>query len=803
MGYTIYWEFLDWHGQWQTTWRQFIDDAKLIIEAADILVCGPEPDEFPRHYYGRIISEDIDFWPPVCEVEDGIWLNGLAEDGHEPFVLRRSHRNYSCKTALKPYETVVGCILLRAYQLQPDLTIVCCDGNWDENWVAMRELYSILWPHEEIKQPSSLHRAEERPSGLYYSKSWLKRADTKATTSISHDLGAPIAPTAQDTTKSSFDLLPERAQNVASWLIRCTNDPEHESCRSSPFSWSTLPGVHFRLIDVERRCIVRVPSAAPDFAVLSYVWGGVKQVVLSSNTEKVLLRRGGLDRTGQRLPNTIDDAIAFCKSIGLRYLWVDALCIKQDSGKDLKLQMRRMRAVYAGARVTIAVATGTDADTRIVSDTNKQIDSERLSVLELANILRSSAWYTRAWTYQELVLSHRVIFCTSAGIFPVCQRTAIDVEGQPLPFSHRLLIPDLLLGTPRSLSDPLKNHQLHCYLRTVEEFSRRKLSFPSDALNAFQGIIQNHRTTLDEFDNAFYYGLPTSAFDQTFCFRTKYHDPMTRRNDFPSWSWLGWSQPVKFDVNLIDRIRTWNMIHPPILESSHMSWPNSIEWDTAGFKDLWRPIMSNPYCRHVSEYGEWGFPSAIDSFKNEPALSAAVSVADLRIASNPTRVRGSQACYNVLPVRCSQTPPDPPPKMITLGELFYRPLPKPYMPSAEEKQMPLIPADRQTKSSDADYHAEDFHTTHDDCEADNPLGQIWLNKEWRDSKPKDCIMGFVALCGEKRKKTGWLITRLMLTQRLKKVDAVWARERIQTMDCEISKNAWMSAGAEVLDQKFI
>lgn len=804
MGYTVYWEFLDWHGEWKRTWPQLITDAKLIIEAADVLACGPTPEEFPRHFWSVSIHEDIDFYPPICEVEDGIWLNGLAEDGHEPFVLRRSHRNHSCKTLFKPYNTIVGCILLRACQLQPDLTSVCCDGNWEESWTDIRELYSELWPDQEIIRPPDLEGMDEKPSDPRHPRSWLNKT-SKYDIITTRDTVTIDSPR-QDGQRSSsapLELELKQAANISTWLTHCGTDHQHKSCQPPLFRWSALPGVHFRLVDVKRRCIVQAPLT-PAFAALSYVWGGIKQPMLTSATEIVLTREGGLDQTSVRLPDTINDAVALCKSIGLEYLWVDALCIKQDSTRDLKLQMRRMRAIYAGAMVTIVNATGDDAEARLVSCSKETPNPRLLSVQELADVLSKSAWSSRGWTYQELVLSHRVVFCTSAGVYLVCQRNARNIDGQSLRFSHGFLNPSLLMCKPPSMSVSTQNHQLHSFLRAVERYSQRTLSYQKDALNAFQGIIQGYGSIMDQNENAFYYGLPTCAFDQVFCFRTSSHNPPTRRRDFPSWSWLGWSEPVRFDHELIDKVRTWNMIHPPILKDSIRSWPNSIHWETAGLKNLWRPIEHNPFRRNGNEYGEWGFPSAIDSFLNEPALRVAVSIADLRISAEATRMNGDQGHYNIYPVKCTQTPPpEASPKMVSVRELRHRAIPKAYIPTEEEKRAPLIPAERQTMIADAAHHAEDFHDSHQRCEAHMPLGGIWLDQAWRDLRGKNCIMGFVALCGKKKKKAGWVITRLMLTERVAKKDLVWARERVHTLECEIGKETWMRAGAVVLDLRLV
>lgn len=59
----------------------------------------------------------------------------------------------------------------------------------------------------------------------------------------------------------------------------------------------------------------------------------------------------------QLLPRTICDAVVATHGIGLRYLWVDAMCIVQDDGDDMAEQIGQMHAVYRSAYVTISAAT--------------------------------------------------------------------------------------------------------------------------------------------------------------------------------------------------------------------------------------------------------------------------------------------------------------------------------------------------------------------------------------------------------------------------------------------------------------
>lgn len=59
------------------------------------------------------------------------------------------------------------------------------------------------------------------------------------------------------------------------------------------------------------------------------------------------------------LPRTIQDTIKVTRSLGLQFLWVDALCIIQDDKDDRQTELSKMAQVFARALVTISAASAT------------------------------------------------------------------------------------------------------------------------------------------------------------------------------------------------------------------------------------------------------------------------------------------------------------------------------------------------------------------------------------------------------------------------------------------------------------
>jgi hypothetical protein len=92
------------------------------------------------------------------------------------------------------------------------------------------------------------------------------------------------------------------------------------------------------------------------YIALSYCWG--KEPTLATTQENLYLMQSGISMNS--LPNTICDAVVITRKLGVRYLWVDALCILQGTDEtargDWEIESPKMADIYSGAFLTIAAA---------------------------------------------------------------------------------------------------------------------------------------------------------------------------------------------------------------------------------------------------------------------------------------------------------------------------------------------------------------------------------------------------------------------------------------------------------------
>jgi hypothetical protein len=83
------------------------------------------------------------------------------------------------------------------------------------------------------------------------------------------------------------------------------------------------------------------------YAALSHCWGEVAKWTTTTSHPKL--------PEYEELPANFQDAITVTRELGLRYLWIDALCILEDSAKDWRRECADMFNIYRNAEVTISV----------------------------------------------------------------------------------------------------------------------------------------------------------------------------------------------------------------------------------------------------------------------------------------------------------------------------------------------------------------------------------------------------------------------------------------------------------------
>ncbi|RYP27194.1 hypothetical protein DL767_007787 [Monosporascus sp. MG133] len=273
------------------------------------------------------------------------------------------------------------------------------------------------------------------------------------------------------------------------WLKTCNDF--HKTCHAQDHTFQPV-----RLIVVRGRpSISKRDDAKKDvqYVALSYVWGAGQSYVLTQSTldEKC----NGLDEA--RLPRTIAEAIDITRHLGYDYLWVDALCIIQDSLADKEAQLPMMGDIYRNSALTIVAATSaaaTQGFLRVPDEPDYDISpftvpfSQATASLRLGFRSDYKPWKDpindRAWTLQERVLSARSLVFSYDGIKWICREQQINPSAPvdaPSPF------PRLLNGGLPAA--PHQEDYRKIWLTLREEYNRRKLTNASDKFHAISAIV--------------------------------------------------------------------------------------------------------------------------------------------------------------------------------------------------------------------------------------------------------------------------------------------------------------------------
>jgi len=290
------------------------------------------------------------------------------------------------------------------------------------------------------------------------------------------------------------------------------------------------------------------------YLTLSHRWGN--SVMTTTTTGNITSRRAGIPLGD--MPKTFRDAVLITRRIGVRYLWIDSLCIIQDSPADWEAEAIKMGSIYRNSIVTIAALGSTDSMSGCFTERKNffgQPCKLGLKVPEGVFGSRSGGVYvrlkqgigdnamfaeraeergpldSRGWVLQERVLSTRILNYTSQElrwecISQECSESipegleesttpevdsddhsgfdatnlirAIAMKRRNTDFIHTI---KRVIGGLTNLSDNDELETFHfSWLLLVELYSRRQLTMETDKLVAIAGMaIEIKKLTGDDF----------------------------------------------------------------------------------------------------------------------------------------------------------------------------------------------------------------------------------------------------------------------------------------------------------------
>ncbi|KAF2133641.1 HET-domain-containing protein [Dothidotthia symphoricarpi CBS 119687] len=325
-------------------------------------------------------------------------------------------------------------------------------------------------------------------------------------------------------------------------LLTLVNDclQIHEVCRSSRYTYPSLPT---RIIDVGDEVdslpyLLSPENESGRYAALTHCWGG--PISCTTTVGTLQQRQKGIPLGD--MPKTFREAVIMTRRLGIRYLWIDALCIIQDSADDWTREARQMAAIYAGSAITISPLNSNSSAAGIF---NFQPTPE----IQLDNL--ESPLNSRAWCLQERLFATAMLHVGREQMFFECLHYNVGEDGSRSHWATQL--PADRYGPPSLIA--------HWY-GLVYEFQRRNITMGSDKLPAISALAARFQER-----SGFHYvaGLFEEQILQGLCWGP-YHPRLvnyttenpyrsdskpailTRPTDrrIPSWSWASVNGTVLF-----------------------------------------------------------------------------------------------------------------------------------------------------------------------------------------------------------------------------------------------------------------
>ncbi|KAE8316065.1 heterokaryon incompatibility protein-domain-containing protein [Aspergillus transmontanensis] len=362
------------------------------------------------------------------------------------------------------------------------------------------------------------------------------------------------------------------AHKAGQWLGQCTDFHQAWSKREKP----VLPKRVVRLASYNVSPVLYETSNGEraDYVALSYCWGGENHLLTTQNT--IRSHKAGIPWS--KIPQTLKDAMHLTLELGVEFIWIDALCIIQDDLVDWKEEAFKFGSVYRDALITISATASPNTTSGIFCGQRSQRHKLRTHVASMKNIdiyMRQACSTThvglfehlnifgngyqeeealpilgRGWTFQERILSRRLLHCSGEEIAWECVSGDIHCECTSMVPYTRPNVPREMHGHLRSIPDTKKaiegrlrdgvseawdgaNSPLREWQELTMAYSSCQFTYSRDRLVALEGIAQQFQ----QFRlGSYFFGMwgENLHFQLDWMIMTL---DESRRLDVPTWSW--------------------------------------------------------------------------------------------------------------------------------------------------------------------------------------------------------------------------------------------------------------------------
>ena len=357
------------------------------------------------------------------------------------------------------------------------------------------------------------------------------------------------------------------------WLETCRKSHVGQ-CDNLKFS-SENPKLLIRILS--DRSIQLCERQKVEYVALSYCWGNPEkgspdwEETKRGETTSANLKERHQPFPMTELPATVRDALYIIYAIGIRYAWIDTLCINQDTKEGMEM----MHKIYSNALFTLCSCATTKATANLLNQREAwtqrtepcRLGGQWLTTYDMSlNELRlRSPLAGRAWTLQEERLSPRMLYISSSRMYwscaggsememkPTYEQKALKLHRPMYAASDRNLdMPEgqeFLMACKDGTDKPGGLHKF--WADIVKSYALRSMSDLRDRLTALSGLAAKYLSadTTDEY----LVGLWANNLAEGLAWKVQGaidHRKINRTaSEWPSWSWA--KLPVQSAIETI------------------------------------------------------------------------------------------------------------------------------------------------------------------------------------------------------------------------------------------------------------
>ncbi|EEU38644.1 uncharacterized protein NECHADRAFT_82999 [Fusarium vanettenii 77-13-4] len=347
---------------------------------------------------------------------------------------------------------------------------------------------------------------------------------------------------------------------VSSWIEECLET--HPDCAKTEQITREKRKFPTRLLDLTSGKVVLREGIRPDrYVCLSHCWGKTTHTAL---TTKKTFKDHLVSIDWDCLTQTFQDAITICRRLNIPFLWIDSLCIIQDWDEDWKREAALMGSIYESAFLTIAATKASDSSGGCFSKADpaflgspvpghpgwlvrEQRTKFPATWFDLANDSSKFPLLSRAWVYEEMRLSRRILHFCSDEIMWGCCSVRKSKSGTSNEYRDSEKQPFYPETTDIEVGEYAHLDCVGLWRQTVTEFSRLNITYHTDKLPAMAALAER-MAEMRSGDDTYLAGLWRSTLAQDLLWKLKYESSrQPQPSGVPTWSWASTSCTVIWD----------------------------------------------------------------------------------------------------------------------------------------------------------------------------------------------------------------------------------------------------------------